>query len=125
MKKSFQLLFSAVALFSLIGCTPEKQATSSGKVEPSSEPSSVPAETYYHIIFKNDDGTVLEEQDVLEGSAATYKGKTPTKEEDDEFTYEFQGWDKEEELKNVISNITTVAQYKAIGKENWGSIIWF
>ena len=84
-------------------------------------------EVYYHITFVNDDKdeTVLLEIDVLEGSEAQYSGETPTKEEDDEFKYEFLGWDKEEDLKAVSSNVTTKAVYNAIAKENWGPIIWF
>lgn len=85
----------------------------------SSEPSSVS----YHIIFKNYDGTVLEEKDVLEGGEGTYTGETPTKEEDDDYTYTFVGWDKESELKVVASDIIAIAQFEA--NSRWGSIIWF
>ena len=81
-------------------------------------------ETYYHVVFVNDDETtVLYETDVLKGSTATYGGEDPTKEEDDEFTYEFDGWDKD--LTNIQSDTTFVAQYKAVAKENWGPITWF
>ena len=81
-------------------------------------------ETYYHVVFVNDDETtVLYEADVLKGSTATYGGEDPTKEEDDEFTYEFDGWDKD--LTNIQSDTTFVAQYKAVAKENWGPITWF
>ena len=81
-------------------------------------------ETYYHVVFVNyDETTILYETDVLKGSTATYSGETPTKEEDDEFTYEFDGWDKE--LTNIQSDTTFVAQFKAVAKENWGPIIWF
>ena len=62
---------------------------------------------------------------LVEAWGAYFSGKIPTKEEDDEFTYEFQGWDKEDELLAVSSDITTRAVYKATAKENWGPIIWF
>ena len=111
--------------------TPIEQSSSSPSISSSitssieEQSSSIPTPTSYHVIFQNDDETVLLEIDVLEGNEAIYSGETPTKEEDDEFTYEFIGWDKEEDLKAVSSNVTTKAVYKANAKENWGPIIWF
>ena len=89
----------------------------------SSEESSIPEETYYHVTFLNYDETLLYEVDVLEGTEAIYQGETPIKPEDDEFTYEFNGWDKD--LTNIQAEMTTKAEYSYTAKENWGSIIWF
>ena len=111
MNKALTILVSTFALFSLIGCTNE-QDTSSQEIR-------------YKVTFLNDDDSFLYETSVAEGKRALYSGRIPTKEEDDEFTYEFQGWDKEDELLAVSSDITTKAVYKAIAKENWGPIIWF
>ena len=97
-------------------------SASSTSEEPSS---SVPTPTYYHVVFQNYDETVLLEIDVLEGNEAVYSGETPTKPEDDEFTYEFEKWDQEDNLKAVTSDVTTKAVFKATAKENWGPIIWF
>ena len=106
---------------------PSSSVVSSSSDEPSSssdEPSSsIPEETYYHVTFLNYDETLLYEVDVLEGTEAIYQGETPIKPEDDEFTYEFNGWDKD--LTNIHSEMTVVAQYSYTAKENWGSIIWF
>ena len=106
---------------------PSSSVVSSSSDEPSSssdEPSSsIPEETYYHVTFLNYDETLLYEVDVLEGTEAIYQGETPIKPEDDEFTYEFNGWDKD--LTNIQSEMTAVAQYSYTAKENWGSIIWF
>ena len=100
------------------------EAASSSEQQASSTPAESSLEgTYYHVTFLNYDGTVLYETDVPEGSEAVYAGETPTKEEDDEFTYEFKGWDQE--LSSVTSVITTTAQYTPVAKENWGPIIWF
>ena len=152
MKKIIKIAFTSIAVFSLISCVDnqtsnnesssiyeqsssiesesssnEGQSSSINDSSSSSESSSsVPQEIYYHVTFINDDEdeTVLYEVDVLEGTEAVYSGETPTKAEDDEFTYEFQGWDKEDELKQVEADVTTKAVYKAKGKENWSPIHW-
>ena len=150
MKKNLTILLSSFVLISLISCNNNQPSrTDSSKTETTSERSeisspssissssdispesssdptstSIPKETYYHVTFVNYDESVLYEVDVLEGSEAVYSGETPTREEDDEFTYEFQGWDKEDELKNVVSDVTTMAVYKSTGKEGWGPIHW-
>ncbi len=101
-----------------------EEPVSSGTSEISSEDiQSSNVETYYHVTFVNYDDSLLYETDVLKGNDAEYKGETPVKPEDDEFTYEFVGWDKE--LTNIQSETTFKAEYKLIAKEGWGSIIWF
>ena len=152
MKKHLSLLLSTLVIFSLISCNKEQQeqpvdskdssslpilitssldTSSSSNEVPSSNPvisseqntSSEQQETYYHVVFVNYDNSPLYEVDVLEGRTALYSGETPTKAEDDEFTYEFIGWDKE--LTDIQSNTTFIAQFKAVAKESWGPIVWF
>ena len=120
MKKVFRVLLTSIALFSLASCVDSNGNSSSGNELSSS--SILPQEVYYHVIFVNDDETKLYEADVLEGTEAVYGGKTPTKEADEEFTYEFDGWDKE--LTNIQSDTTFVAQFKAVAKQNWGPIVF-
>ena len=129
-KKLLKLIISSVALVSLISCTDQnnssKEVNSSDPINISSETPSTslePTETYYHVRFVNYDESLLYEVDVKEGEAALYSGETPTKPEDDEFTYEFKGWDKD--LSSITDDVTTMAEYSYIPKENWGSIIWF
>ena len=152
MKKNLAILLSSFVLVSLISCNEhqpvEKSKNDYSSIIESSQPSfsldgseqfiisssdeastSTPTstsgveETYYHVTFVNYDDSVLYEVDVLEGSNAEYKGETPTKEEDGEFTYEFIGWDID--LTSIQSDVTAVAQFEAKAIENWGPIHWF
>ena len=129
MKKRLSLLLSSFVIFSLISCNKQQDNSKKDSSNPiliSSEinPStSLVVETYYHVTFVNYDESVLFEVDVLEGNEALYSGEDPVKEEDDEFTYTFIGWDID--LKSINSDVTAVAQFEAVAKENWGPIIWF
>ena len=76
----------------------------------------------YHVTFLNYDDTLLYEVDVIKRHEAVYGGETPTKEEDDEFTYEFDGWDQD--LSHILSDVTTRAKYKYKAKVEWGPINW-
>ncbi len=144
-KRALVTLLISLVAFPLMGCehitVPSSEASSNQR---SSEPtSSVPTRSSesssepsipnpsssqtdpatYHVRFVNDDDSLLYETDVEEGGNAVYVGETPAKEEDDEFTYTFSGWDPEP--TNVRQNLVCKAQYDAEPKENWGSIIWF
>ncbi len=134
MKKHLSLLLSTLVIFSLISCNKEQQEQPVDSKDSSSLPilitsalddntSSKKEDIYYHVVFVNYDESTLYETDVLEGGTALYSGEEPTKAEDDEFTYEFDGWDKD--LANIQSDTTFIAQFKAVAKENWGPIHWF
>lgn len=98
-------------------------SSSNASSSSSSSSSSSNQDVYYTVTFLNYNDVLLQEVSVKEGEDAHYSGQTPTREEDDEFTYEFEGWDKD--LGNITSNLTTKATYKYVSKENWGPIHWF
>ena len=139
MKKSLKIIFSSFTLLALISCVNTLNSSSSNTIDTSSSAdtssgessqedtnslsSSEHQDVYYTVTFLNYNDDLLDEVQVLEGEEAHYSGTTPTKEEDDEFTYEFDGWDKD--LKNIHSDVTTKAKYKNVSKENWGPIHWF
>ena len=61
----------------------------------------------YTITFVNYDGSELQSSKVAYGSMPSYKGETPLKEQDVQYTYEFAGWSPEVEI------VSGVATYKA------------
>lgn len=63
--------------------------------------------TEYAITFKNYDGTVLKTIDIAEGTMAAYVGDTPTKPQDDKYTYTHSGWTPE------LAKVTGAAEYTA------------
>ena len=67
--------------------------------------------TQYLVTWQDWDGTVLSTNLVKEGIVPTYNGLTPTKEADDQYTYEFSGWDKE--IAPVTADIVYIAQFNA------------
>jgi hypothetical protein len=73
----------------------------------------------YTVTWLDEDGiTVLDEQEVDYGQLPEYAGETPTKEEDEQFTYTFSGWDPEIEV--VSGEATYVATYTAEAKPGTG-----
>ena len=50
------------------------------------------ATRYYHVSFLDYDNTSLSETTALEGNVPEYPGSNPTRDEDDYYSYEFNGW---------------------------------
>lgn len=63
----------------------------------------------YKVIFKDEDGAVLDTKTVDYGIVPTYTKAEPTKEANDQYTYRFNGWDKE--LSAVTGDVTYTAKY--------------
>ena len=64
----------------------------------------------FTVTFKNDDGTILGSDTGEIGFTAEYDGEDPTKEDDEQFSYSFIGWDRP--LENVRSTFFTIALYE-------------
>lgn len=78
----------------------------------------------YTVIWKNDDGTVLETDTLVPyGTVPDYNGAVPTK-DDEQYDYTFLGWSAnvedtpldDEELPTVTGNITYTAVYEKTPK---------
>ncbi len=64
------------------------------------------------VTFVDEDGTtILDTQNLAKGSIPTYQGKTPSKDQTIEFTYEFSGWTPE--ITAVSQNTTYKATYSS------------
>lgn len=69
---------------------------------------------YYTIRFLNWDGAVLQTASVREGELPAYSGRTPTRPEDDTYTYTFSGWTPT--IVVAASDADYTAQYIATAK---------
>ena len=63
----------------------------------------------YKVIFKNYDGSTLQEETLEYRALPKYKGEAPTREKTKEYTYTFKGWDKE--ITEVTNNQEYIATY--------------
>ena len=99
----------------------------------SEEPSVMPAENLvlngnyvaniYTVTWLNADGIVLDQQQAAYGeSVPEYAGETPTKADDDNYTYEFTGWQLTEgEAGDIVKgDMTFTATYSATEKTPTG-----
>lgn len=65
----------------------------------------------YTVRFLNDDNSVLYSCSVTFGNKATYRGVTPTKASDAQYTYAFKGWDTDPSTVTITAAKDFVAQY--------------
>ena len=93
----------------------------------------LPVPQYYEVKWEDENGVLETDGHVRRGVSPSYDGDTPTKEADDNYTYEFLGWKikgegdgqiyNAETLKKlgVTSNMTFVAEFESIPKESSGT----
>ena len=78
----------------------------------------------YTITFANWDGSILQLLDIEQGEIPEYTGVTPTRSDDDEFTYTFIGWSPTivaatEDATYTATYEASPLQYYTIRFENW------
>ena len=66
----------------------------------------------YTVTYKDEDGSVLQEQTHVYGEMPKYLGETPVKYSSNDIEYNFIGWDKE--LSIVTANVIYTAQYEVV-----------
>ena len=76
---------------------------------------SVELSNEYDVTFTDENGKVLQSGKVEYGTTPAYKGATPTKAEDENYTYEFIGWTPE--LDKVTGDMVYKPLFKAIEKK--------
>ena len=101
--KNFKYFYSflLLATFVLSSCNKNNDDISSD--------SSYEEETFT-VIWKNYDNSILEvDENVTKGTVPTYDGNTPTRENDDLYTYTFNGWNPE--VGPIYKNTSFVATF--------------
>ena len=78
----------------------------------------IPEPTYYTIRFLNYDGTELQNTQVKKGDMPAYNGATPTKPEDEDYTYSFSGWSPT--IVAATADADYTAQFEAVAKPGTG-----
>ena len=75
--------------------------------------------TTYHVTFEDMDGSILYEDDVIEGETPVYPYSDPTQDGGDGW-YEFTGWDPE--IEPIYEDTTYTAQY--VFHSNFVRVTW-
>ena len=129
-KTIFVFLMPLMTLFSVVSCNEKDTVVSNSNnqsvsssfssSESSVDPSS--SKAIFNVTFLNYDGSTLYSTSVEEGDTAIYLGETPVKPSNEEFTYEFIGWDSS--LEDIRNDLTTTAQFESKPVSSWGPIHW-
>lgn len=115
------LLLSGVFLFSLASCNNNEEKIKT--IDATTTITTTNVEEYFTVTFVNYDDSILTTVSVVKGDTAVFNLEDPKRDSDDEFYYEFTGWDKD--LTNVSFSFTAKAQYNKTAKVDWNEITWF
>lgn len=75
---------------------------------------------YYTITFKDYDGTVLQTSNVKKGETPTYNKTNPSRNNDDNYSYTFNGWNPS--IETVSKDMVYTATY--LSTKNSYTVIW-
>ena len=118
MKKTSKLLFFALTIPLVTGCTgllPKAHSSNNDYENDSNFGESLPVDKTYVISWLNWDGSYLDEAEYVEGEWPEYHGAMPSRPSENGINYEFIGW--QPEITQVLENKSYIAQYNAIAPE--------
>lgn len=92
--------------YSFLGWSPALSSVISNQIYTAQFTTSI---NEYSVTFRNYDSSVLEVDKVVYGRTAVYKGETPIRPDDDQYTYTFSSWDKS--LDFIDEDCDRIAMY--------------
>lgn len=121
--KYISIVLGFIFLLSLTSCNGNKDKSVNPATTITTDTVTKEIEEYYQVTFIDYDDSILTIVNVKKGDTAVYDKDMPKREADDEFYYEFKGWDMG--LENVTKSFTVKAEYNKTAKVDWNEIEWF
>lgn len=121
--KYISIVLGFIFLLSLTSCNGNKDKSVNPATTITTDTVTKEIEEYYQVTFIDYDDSILTIVNVKKGDTAVYDKNMPKREADDEFYYEFKGWDMG--LENVTKSFTVKAEYNKTAKVDWNEIEWF
>lgn len=114
MKTKFRWIFAFVALALCLGACNSGNSSQGGNTATNSNSAETTASSEnekgpFNVVFKDWNDAVLYTAVVEKGATAVYAGNTPSRQNDNVFSYTWTGWDKD--LTNVQKSFETKAIY--------------
>ena len=121
--KYISIVLGFIFLLSLTSCNGNKDKSVNPATTITTDTVTKEIEEYYQVTFIDYDDSILTIVNVKKGDTAVYDKDMPKRKADDEFYYEFKGWDMG--LENVTKSFTVKAEYNKTAKVDWNEIEWF